>query len=194
MNVLSRRSVLAVAAAVVDVALHSPLGSQLKPKRWLNSSYRCPHATWRLCSRGWITPRSSRGCAGREAAMSWRASAGASQWARSCAPRCTLSTADPEDLGANSVLIERTIDLAVRRAGENVYRQSRRGHGRTDVRYGREVACAPATRRSGQRFRYLTARPPREGHVRIRSSDALSFAGNIRELTVLAGSASRRDG
>jgi Rrf2 family iron-sulfur cluster assembly transcriptional regulator len=30
----------------------------------------------------------------------------------------SLSTADPEDLGANSVLIERTIDPAVRRAGE----------------------------------------------------------------------------
>ena len=30
----------------------------------------------------------------------------------------SLSTADPEDLGANSVLIERVIDPAVRRAGE----------------------------------------------------------------------------
>ena len=30
----------------------------------------------------------------------------------------TLSTADPEDLGANSVLLERVIDPAVRSAGE----------------------------------------------------------------------------
>jgi Rrf2 family transcriptional regulator, iron-sulfur cluster assembly transcription factor len=30
----------------------------------------------------------------------------------------SLSTADPDDLGANSVLIERTIDPALRRAGE----------------------------------------------------------------------------
>jgi Rrf2 family iron-sulfur cluster assembly transcriptional regulator len=30
----------------------------------------------------------------------------------------SLNTADPENLGANSVLIERTIDPAVRRAGE----------------------------------------------------------------------------
>ena len=30
----------------------------------------------------------------------------------------SLSTADPEDLGANSVLLERVIDPAVRRAGE----------------------------------------------------------------------------
>ena len=50
--------------------------------------------------------------------MSWRASAGASRWARSCALAMSLSTADPEDLGANSVLLERVIDPAVRRAGE----------------------------------------------------------------------------
>jgi Rrf2 family iron-sulfur cluster assembly transcriptional regulator len=30
----------------------------------------------------------------------------------------SLSTADPDDLGANSVLIERAIDPAMRRAGE----------------------------------------------------------------------------
>jgi Rrf2 family iron-sulfur cluster assembly transcriptional regulator len=30
----------------------------------------------------------------------------------------SLSTADPEDLGANSVLLERVIDPAVRKAGE----------------------------------------------------------------------------
>jgi Rrf2 family transcriptional regulator, iron-sulfur cluster assembly transcription factor len=30
----------------------------------------------------------------------------------------SLSTADPEDLGANSVLLERVIDPAIRRAGE----------------------------------------------------------------------------
>jgi Rrf2 family transcriptional regulator, iron-sulfur cluster assembly transcription factor len=30
----------------------------------------------------------------------------------------SLSTADPEDLGANSILLERVIDPAVRKAGE----------------------------------------------------------------------------
>jgi hypothetical protein len=30
----------------------------------------------------------------------------------------SLSTADPDDLGSNSVLLERVIDPAVRRAGE----------------------------------------------------------------------------
>ena len=32
----------------------------------------------------------------------------------------SLSTADPEDLGANSVLFERVFDPAVRRAGETL--------------------------------------------------------------------------
>jgi Rrf2 family transcriptional regulator, iron-sulfur cluster assembly transcription factor len=31
----------------------------------------------------------------------------------------SLSTADPDDLGSNSVLLERVIDPAVRRAGES---------------------------------------------------------------------------
>jgi DNA-binding IscR family transcriptional regulator len=31
----------------------------------------------------------------------------------------SLSTADPDDLGSNSVLIDRTIDPALRRAGES---------------------------------------------------------------------------
>jgi hypothetical protein len=50
--------------------------------------------------------------------MSWRASAGALLWARSCCTAMSLSTADPDDLGSNSVLLERVIDPAVRRAGE----------------------------------------------------------------------------
>ena len=86
MNLLSRRSVLAI-AAVVDVALHFWLRSRLRPKLWLRVR-SCPPAIWRRCSRGWSTPRSSRACADRGAATSWRATAGASRSARSSAPRC----------------------------------------------------------------------------------------------------------
>jgi DNA-binding IscR family transcriptional regulator len=53
----------------------------------------------------------------------------------------SLSTADPEDLGANSVLLERVIDPAVRRAGET-FLANRFDHGRTDVRDGRKGARA----------------------------------------------------
>jgi hypothetical protein len=67
----------------------------------------------------------------------------------------SLSTADPEDLGSNSVLLERVIDPAVRRRGRDLSLQSRRDHGRTDVRYRREDPRA--RRREGQwRFRHLT--------------------------------------
>ena len=48
MNLLSRRSVLAI-AAVVDVALHSrsaPVQAELATRRAF------PRATWRHCSRG----------------------------------------------------------------------------------------------------------------------------------------------
>ena len=85
MNLLSRRSVLAI-AAVVDVALHSR-SARLRPKLWLRVT-NCLPGTWRRCSRGWSTPKFLRACADREAATSWRASADASLWARSCARRC----------------------------------------------------------------------------------------------------------
>ena len=55
---------------------------------------------------------------GREAATSWRANAGAITVGEIMRTAMSLSTADPEDLGANSVLLERVIDPAVRKAGE----------------------------------------------------------------------------
>ena len=87
MNLLSRRSVLAI-AAVVDVAFHSRSALRLWPEA-LAARHKLPPVTWRRCSRAWSTPRSSRACSGREAAISWRArNAGASPWARLCALRC----------------------------------------------------------------------------------------------------------
>jgi hypothetical protein len=84
MNLLSRRSVLAI-AAVVDISLHSR--SAPVAARALAARHKLPARYLEPLLRVWFAPRSSRACAGREAAM-WRASAGASLWARSCAPRC----------------------------------------------------------------------------------------------------------
>src|SRR5580658_7367930 len=67
---------------------------RLRPRLWPPVTNYRP-ATLRRCSRGWSTPRFSRACA------------------------MSLSTADPEDLGANSVLLERVIDPAVRKAGKS---------------------------------------------------------------------------
>ena len=67
----------------------------------------------------------------------------------------SLSTADPDDLGAHSVLLDRSHRARRQQGGRNLSRQSRFDHGRTDVRDVREVACA--RRREGQRrFRHLT--------------------------------------
>jgi hypothetical protein len=74
MNLLSRRSVLAI-AAVGDVALQSR--SAPVAAKALAARHKLPPVTWRLCSRGWSTPRSSKACVDRGEATSWRASADA---------------------------------------------------------------------------------------------------------------------
>jgi Rrf2 family transcriptional regulator, iron-sulfur cluster assembly transcription factor len=110
MNLLSRRSVLAI-AAVVDVALHSrsaPVGAKVfaarhkLPPRHLETLHakilkgvRGPHGGYELARE---RRRITVGEIVRTA--------------------MSLSTADPDDLGSNSVLLERVIDPAVRRAGE----------------------------------------------------------------------------
>ena len=55
MNLLSRRSVLAI-AAVVDVALHSR--SAPAAAKALAARHKLPPAIWRRCSRGLSTPKS----------------------------------------------------------------------------------------------------------------------------------------
>ena len=115
MNLLSRRSVLAI-AAVVDVALHSrsePVSAKALaarhqlPPRHLETLLQClvhanifkgvrgPHGGYQLARE---RRRITVGAIVRTA--------------------MSLSTAEPEDLAANSVLLERVIDPAVRRAGE----------------------------------------------------------------------------
>jgi DNA-binding IscR family transcriptional regulator len=97
MNLLSRRSVLAI-AAVVDVALHSrsaPVGAKVLAKR---HKLHPRH----LETGGYELARERRRIAVGEIVRT----------------AMSLSTAEPEDLGANSVLIERTIDPAMHRAGE----------------------------------------------------------------------------
>ena len=115
MNLLSRRSVLAI-AAVVDVALHSR--SAPVAAKALAARHKLPPGTWRHCSRAWSTPRSSRACAGREAGIELARERRRITVGEIVRTAMSLSTADPEDLGANSVLLERVIDPAVRRAGE----------------------------------------------------------------------------
>ena len=117
MNLLSRRSVLAI-AAVVDVALHSR---------------SAPVAAKALAARHKLPPRHLetllQGLAHAKILKGVRGPRGGYELARErrritvgeiVRTAMSLSTADPEDLGANSVLLERVIDPAVRKVGESV--------------------------------------------------------------------------
>jgi Rrf2 family iron-sulfur cluster assembly transcriptional regulator len=100
-SLLSRRSVLAV-AAVVDVALHSrsaPVGAKDLAKR-----HKLPPRHLETLLQGLVHAKILKGV---------RITVG-----EIVRIAMSLSTAEPEDLGSNSVLLERVIDPAVRRAGE----------------------------------------------------------------------------
>jgi Rrf2 family iron-sulfur cluster assembly transcriptional regulator len=105
MNLLSRRSVLAI-AAVVDVALHSR--SAPVAAKTLAARHKLPPRHLETLLQGLVHAKILKGVRGpRRIRMGEIV-----RIARS------LSTADPDDLGSNSVLLERVIDPAVRRAGE----------------------------------------------------------------------------
>ncbi len=84
MNLVSRRSLLAI-AAVVDVALHSrpePVHAMA-----LAARLKVPSRHLETLLKGLIHAEILKGCAGRAAATNWRASADGSPSAKSCAPR-----------------------------------------------------------------------------------------------------------
>ena len=85
MTLLSRRSVLAI-AAVVDVALHSR--SAPVAAKALAARHKLPPRHLETLLQGLVHAKILKGVRGRGAAMSWRAIAGASPWARLCASRC----------------------------------------------------------------------------------------------------------
>ena len=150
MNLLSRRSVLAI-AAVVDVALHSR--SAPVAAKALAARHKLPPRHLETLLQGLVHAKTSRACAGRGAVMNWRASGGALRLAKSCAPRCAehrRSRGSGLKLG-----IARARDRSGgAEGGRNLSRQSGCDHRRTDVRDGRESRMA--RRREGQRrFCYL---------------------------------------
>jgi Rrf2 family transcriptional regulator, iron-sulfur cluster assembly transcription factor len=115
MDLLSRRSVLAV-AAVVDVALHSrsaPVAAKaLTARHKLHSRQLEPLLQGLVHAKILKSVRGPRG--GYKLARERRRIA-VGEIVRIA---MSLSTADPEGLGANSVLLERVIDPAVRSAAE----------------------------------------------------------------------------
>src|ERR1700721_1882792 len=105
MNLLSRRSVLAI-AAVVDVALHSR--SAPVAVKALDARHKLPPRHLETLLQGLVHAKILKAARERR-----RITIG--EIVRTA---MSLRTADPDDLGSNSVLLERVIDPAVRRAGE----------------------------------------------------------------------------
>jgi Rrf2 family iron-sulfur cluster assembly transcriptional regulator len=115
MNLLSRRSVLAI-AAVVDVALHcrkAPVAAKA-----LAARHKLPARHLETLLQGLVHAKILKGVRGPRGGYELVRERQRITVGEIVRTAMSLSTADPEDLGANSVLIERTIDPAMRRAGE----------------------------------------------------------------------------
>ena len=115
MNLLSRRSVLAI-AAVVDVALHS--GSTPVHAGDLAARHKLPSRHLETLLQGLVHAKILKGVRGPLGGYKLARERRRITLGEIVRIAMSLSTADPEDLGANSVLLERVIDPAVRRAGE----------------------------------------------------------------------------
>ena len=110
-----RRSVLAV-PAVVDVALHSR--SAPVAAKALTQRHKLPPRHLELLLQGLVHAKILKGVRGPGGGYELARERRRLTVGEIVRATMSLSTADPEDLGANSVLIERTVDPAVRRASE----------------------------------------------------------------------------
>ena len=90
---------------------------RLRPKPWPRV-ISCPPATWRRCSRGLVHAKILKGVRGPRGGYELARERRRITVGEIVRTAMSLSTADPEDLGANSILLERVIDPAVRKAGE----------------------------------------------------------------------------
>ena len=115
MNLLSRRSVLAI-AAVVDVALHSR--SVPVRARNLAARHKLPPRHRETLLQGLVHAGILKGVRGPLGLYKLERERRRITLGEIVRIAMSLSTADPDDLDGNSVLLERVIDPTVRRAGE----------------------------------------------------------------------------
>src|SRR5450432_1118854 len=115
MNLLSRRSVLAI-AAVVDVALHSR--SAPVAGRALAARHKLPTRHLETLLQGLVHAKILKGVRGPRGGYALARKSRSITVGEVVRIAMSLSAADPEGLGANSVLLERVIEPTVRRAGE----------------------------------------------------------------------------
>src|SRR5271163_4544872 len=115
MNLLSRRSLLAI-ATVVDVA--SQAESPRASARAISSRHKLPPRHLETLLQGLVHAKILKGVRGPRGGYELARERRRITVGEIVRTAMSLSTADPEDLGANSILLERVIDPAVRKAGE----------------------------------------------------------------------------
>ena len=115
MKVLSRRSDLGI-AAVVDVALHSR--SAPVAAKALAARHKLPTRHLETLLQGLVHGKILKGVRGPRGGYELARERRRITVGEIVRTAMSLSTADPEDLCANSVLFERVIDPAVRKASE----------------------------------------------------------------------------
>jgi len=115
MKLLSRRSVLAI-AAVIDVALHSR--SAPVAAKALAARHKLPPRHLETLLQGLVHANILKGVRGPRGGYELGRERRRISIGEIVRTAMSLSTADPQDLGSNSVLLERVIDPAVRQAGE----------------------------------------------------------------------------
>ena len=115
MNLLSRRSVLAI-AAVVDIALHSrpsPVAAKA-----LASRHKLPPRPLETLLQGLVHAKILKGVRGPRGGYELARERRRVTVGEIVRTAVNLSTADPEDRGARSRRLEKVIDPTVRKAGE----------------------------------------------------------------------------
>jgi Rrf2 family iron-sulfur cluster assembly transcriptional regulator len=115
MNLLSRRSMLAI-GAVVDIALHSrpsPVAAKA-----LAARHRLPPRHLETLLQGLVHAKILKGVRGPRGGYELARERRRITLGEIVRTAVGLSTADPEEAGAHSRLMERVIDPAVRKAGE----------------------------------------------------------------------------
>lgn len=115
MNLLSRRSVLAI-AAVVDIALHSrpsPVAAKA-----LAARHKLPPRHLETLLQGLVHAKILKGVRGPRGGYELARERRRITIGEIVRTAVSLSTADPEDFGAHSKLLERVVEPSVRKAGE----------------------------------------------------------------------------
>ncbi len=115
MNLLSRRSMLAI-AAVVDIALHSrpaPVAAKA-----LAARHKLPPRHLETLLQGLVHAKILKGVRGPRGGYELARERRRISIGEIVRTAVGLSTADPEDMGARSRLLEKIIEPSVRHAGE----------------------------------------------------------------------------